>query len=76
MLFDLQDQVMLENMLMSNINQLGVSTSNFEEALVFHSKDGLKERKIDKLFEKLDEDINFDFSMKLGKKKCMSYMKL
>ena len=39
---------------MQNVNKLGVSTSNFEEALVFHSKDGLKEYKIDKLFEKLD----------------------
>ena len=45
---------MLENMLMDNVNKLGVSTDKFEEALVFHSKDGVKEHKIDKLFEMLD----------------------
>jgi len=54
LLFELQDQLTLEAMLMQNVNKLGVSTSNFEEALVFHSKDGLKEYKIDKLFERLD----------------------
>jgi len=60
--------LLLEAMLMENVEKLGVKQDDFEEALVFHSKDGLKEYKIDKLFEKLDEDINSELPLKLGKK--------
>jgi hypothetical protein len=54
-------------MLMENVNKLGVTTDDFEEALVFHSKDGLKEYKIDKLFEQLDQDIDSDLPLSLKK---------